>query len=430
MIVKVVIPDALYNRVYFARGEQGPQGATGPQGPQGSQGPTGLTGAQGPTGATGPTGPQGPTGLNGQPGDKYHTTSNSTLTIAASGTITAITNDLGLDYSTAQTVILAYDLSNHMHGDVVSYNQSTGALVVDLKHKSGSGTYSSWEINLQGAVGIAGPQGPTGATGATGPQGPQGIQGNTGVVTATAPITYNSGTQAVGIDLTNIAQRNTTNTFALGQTFSSDITHNGFYQNFSNMLTSGRMTMGQSSLGSGMQLLVNSASAATIGAIVRGASGQTADLLQFQNNTGGYAGGFERGGALNIQPSTAVNGYSFMARAASASVIPVMVRGAASQTANLQEWQNSAGAIGCRVDSAGRFYGNLSINTGNSYTRMQEGNAGGLITMTKATAQASSPGAGNGHIYFRDGTNAGTLKLVVRAGAAGAETTILDNIPQ
>ena len=33
-------------------------------------------------------------------------------------------------------------------------------------------------------------------------------------------------------------------------------------------------------------------------------------------------------------------------------------------------------------------------------------------------------------MYYRDGTNAGTLKLVVRAGAAGAETTILDNIPQ
>ncbi len=180
MIVKVVIPDSIYANVYFARGEQGPQGATGPQGPQGSQGATGLTGAQGPTGATGPTGPQGPTGLNGQPGDKYHTTSTTTLTIVPNGTITLTTVDLGLDYSTVQTVLVAHDLSNHMHGDVVSYNHSTGVLVLDIQHKSGSGTYSSWEINLQGAVGIAGPQGPTGATGATGAQGPQGIQGVNG----------------------------------------------------------------------------------------------------------------------------------------------------------------------------------------------------------------------------------------------------------
>lgn len=40
------------------------------------------------------------------------------------------------------------------------------------------------------------PQGETGATGATGPQGPA------GVVAASAPITYNAGTQTVGIDQT------------------------------------------------------------------------------------------------------------------------------------------------------------------------------------------------------------------------------------
>jgi hypothetical protein len=38
--------------------------------------------------------------------------------------------------------------------------------------------------------------------------------------------------------------------------------------------------------------------------------------------------------------------------------------------------------------------------------------------------------AGGARLYFLDGTNAGTLKLVVKAGAGGAETTILDNIPQ
>jgi hypothetical protein len=357
MIVKVVIPDALYNRVYFARGEQGPQGATGPQGVQGSQGPTGLTGAQGPTGATGPTGPQGPTGLNGQPGDKYHTTSNSTLTIAASGTITAITNDLGLDYSTAQTVILAYDLSNHMHGEVVSYNQTTGALVVDLKHKDGSGTYSSWEINLQGAVGVAGPQGPTGATGATGPQGPQGIQGNTGVVTATAPITYDSGTQAVGINQAGL-------------------------------------TLAQSQI-----------------------TGLTTALTGKANLTGGNA--FT--GAQTVTGTTA------------GSVVATL-RGASGQTANLQEWQNSAGAVLASVSSSGSINGNLgvfnTVYTSNYRAGIRDEANGGHVYLTKSTSAPSNPGAGNGNLYFRDGTNAGTLKLVVRAGAAGAETTILDNIPQ
>jgi hypothetical protein len=534
MIVKVVIPDALYNRVYFARGEQGPQGATGPQGPQGSQGPTGLTGAQGPTGATGPTGPQGPTGVNGLPGDKYHTTSSSTLTIAASGTITAITNDLGLDYSTAQTVILAYDLSNHMHGEVVSYNQSTGALVVDLKHKDGSGTYSSWEINLQGAVGVAGPQGPTGATGATGPQGPQGIQGNTGVVTATAPITYNSGTQAVGIDLSLIAQDNVANVFTVGgqvinnnavgtvplrinaiagQTANIFEVSSGTGTNYVTVNPAGSLTFGgnSGSFLSGPNGRVNVQLAGdNVGLTVRGFTTQTADLVKIQNNAGTdllYAtptGDWWVTGAVRSLFHTNKNntgGYlnyssnSPMFEQRITTEVGLRVRGAASQTANLQEWQNSAGtnlavisqggvlrltnitdlnstgslfrmnaaniqidtrsagnigliitgasgqsqnlqdwqAFGgstiARVSSTGQMQG-LDFRTNNVLAVLREISGGGNLLMSRTTSATSSPGADRAMLYVVTGTNAGTLKLVVRAGAAGAETTILDNIPQ
>jgi hypothetical protein len=51
-----------------------------------------------------------------------------------------------------------------------------------------------------GADGAQGPQGPAGAQGPQGPQGPAGPQGPSGVVTATFPITYNAGTQTVGIN--------------------------------------------------------------------------------------------------------------------------------------------------------------------------------------------------------------------------------------
>jgi hypothetical protein len=113
---------------------------------------------------------------------------------------------------------------------------------------------------------------------------------------------------------------------------------------------------GSSSLG---QLSVTSLNAGNIGAVIRGATSQTSDLLQFQASSGTYAGGFERGGALNIQPTTAVNGYSFMARAASASVVPVMVRGAASQSADLQQWQNSAGIANLKINSIGDINGTI-----------------------------------------------------------------------
>ena len=449
MIVKIVVPDSIYAQVFFARGEQGPQGPQGVQGVQGSQGPTGLTGAQGPTGATGPTGPQGPTGVNGLPGDKYHTTSNSTLTIAANGTITAITNDLGLDYSTAQTVILAYDLSNHMHGEVVSYNQTTGALVVDLQHKSGSGTYSSWEINLQGAVGVAGPQGPTGATGATGAQGPQGIQGNTGVVTATAPITYNSGTQAVGIDLTNIAQRNTANAFTGAQTIGTGalgtigLQVNAFTGQTADLAqfrdtSSNAVTKVNSAglLSTTRNFTIAETNAGENAMIIQGAASHTASFLLMRNSAGQITANFtapvNNVNRLNLGGTDLSATFGITVHAAGG--VGQVIRGAASQSANLQEWQNSAGTLLARVVNDGgisaAYCRGLYVETASNLSSIREGQSGGMLQIVRATAAQNNPGANIGRIYFRDGTNAGTLKLVVRAGAAGAETTILDNIPQ
>ena len=182
----------------------------------GIQGLSGL-GATGPIdGATGATGVQGASGAQG---DRYHTTSTSTFTIGGTGNVTVITADLGLDYSTAQNIILAYDGSNHQHGRVVSYNQATGELVFRKTDASGSGTYSSWEINLDGAVGIQGASGASGATGvqgASGAQGASGVQGATGVqgasgvgetgLTGATGITGASGVQgASGAGATGIA---------------------------------------------------------------------------------------------------------------------------------------------------------------------------------------------------------------------------------
>lgn len=50
-----------------------------------------------------------------------------------------------------------------------------------------------------GPQGPAGPQGPEGDTGPQGPQGDAGPQGDPGVVAATSPLTYDSGTQTVAL---------------------------------------------------------------------------------------------------------------------------------------------------------------------------------------------------------------------------------------
>ena len=84
------------------------------------------------------------------PGDRYLTSSTTSLTIA-NGAKT-LTVGTGLSYSSQQDVVIAYDAANHMHAVVTSYDSSTGALVVDVQNKTGSGTYAVWTVNVGGTV--------------------------------------------------------------------------------------------------------------------------------------------------------------------------------------------------------------------------------------------------------------------------------------
>jgi hypothetical protein len=106
------------------------------------------------------------------------------------------TNDIGLAWTVGQAILIAKDSSNLMRGTVTSYNPTNGSLNVNVTSITGSGTYDSWAINLDGAVGQEGPAGstgstgPTGATGntgSTGSTGPTGATGNTGSTGSTGP---------------------------------------------------------------------------------------------------------------------------------------------------------------------------------------------------------------------------------------------------
>jgi hypothetical protein len=173
---------------------------------------------------------------------------------------------------------------------------------------------------------------------------------------------------------------------------------------------------------------VSPGAAGTVGLIVQGATSQTANLFEAQNNSGTVvmrvtsSGGILNGGLSGV---TTMIGTT----ANAATTVGIMVRGAVSQTANLQEWQNSAGTVLASVLAGGNITA-TDFRTVNTLGLLGESNSGGRLYMVKATAAATNPGAGIAIMYYRDGTNAGTLKLVVRAGASGAETTILDNIPQ
>lgn len=182
-------------------GTNGATGATGPSGTNGTNGTNGVTGATGPTGLTGTNGTNGATGATGATGpvgDKYATTSVTSLTIACSGTIT-FTVQTGLAYSAGQSVIIANSVSNLMIGTVVSYTTGTGAMTVTLGSGcAGSGTYTSWAVNLNGAPGPAGPQGPTGPTGLTGTAGATGATGPSGSTGAAGPTGLTGSAGATG----------------------------------------------------------------------------------------------------------------------------------------------------------------------------------------------------------------------------------------
>jgi hypothetical protein len=78
--------------------------------------------------------------------DRYKTSSLTSVLIG-NGSKT-FTVDANLAYIPLQEVLIVNAPSKHMHGTVVSYSGTT--LTVDINSHTGTGTYSSWVINLDG----------------------------------------------------------------------------------------------------------------------------------------------------------------------------------------------------------------------------------------------------------------------------------------
>jgi hypothetical protein len=178
-----------------ATGVAGPIGATGNVGPTGPQGLTGATGITGPigatglTGSTGPTGPQGTIGPVGATGDRFSTTSVSSVTIGTGSKSLVV--GTGLQWIPNQLIIISATdaVQNYMTGVVVSYDILTGAMSVNILDSYGSGTFTAWIVGLYTQVGATGLLGATGSTGPVGPEGPTGPAGGpTGATGATGPV--------------------------------------------------------------------------------------------------------------------------------------------------------------------------------------------------------------------------------------------------
>lgn len=97
------------------------------------------------------------------------------------------------------SVVNSANSADYMSGTVVSYSGTT--LNLNISASGGSGTFSSWLINLSGVNGGApGPTGPTGAAGANGT--------NAGPINGAVQglkVTNDSGTPSTKIDITAVA---------------------------------------------------------------------------------------------------------------------------------------------------------------------------------------------------------------------------------
>jgi hypothetical protein len=168
------------------------------------------------------------------------------------------------------------------------------------------------------------------------------------------------------------------------------------------------------------QISITPSSAGTIGQIIRGASNQVANLQEWQNSAGTVLSYLSNLGGFY--------GPIIRAYGTTSTIIPMLVQGAASQSVDLQQWQNNSGSVLAKVASDGSITGGPWVNTLNSQARLGEAFSGGRLQMSRATSAISNPGTNAATLYYRDGTTTGTLRLAVRAGTAGVETTLIDNI--
>ncbi|MFA5285003.1 MAG: ubiquitin-activating E1 FCCH domain-containing protein [Smithellaceae bacterium] len=83
------------------------------------------------------------------------TTSTSSTSLTIGTGAQSLTVEASKCYVKGMTVKIAYDATNWMQGEVTSYNDETGALVVNVTITNGSGTQTDWAISLGCASPVA-----------------------------------------------------------------------------------------------------------------------------------------------------------------------------------------------------------------------------------------------------------------------------------
>jgi hypothetical protein len=176
--------------------------------------------------------------------------------------------------------------------------------------------------------------------------------------------------------------------------------------------------------------------AAVVGAVIRGAVSQTANLQEWQDSTGAILASLSGSGRIYTARTSAGSTSDFTATANfwsnNATTVGAIIRGAVSQTANLQEWQDSAGTVKLQINKDGdlQLNGNASIINGGGGPNLQFGS--GLVATARGASQIplTLKGAASQSANLQEWQNSsGTvLASISSAGTASfADLTISGN---
>lgn len=175
-------------------------------------------------------------------------------------------------------------------------------------------------------------------------------------------------------------------------------------------------------------------STSTVPLKAQGAAGQSARIFQVLNSAGSQLAAFTSAGRLE-GPGADLGTVILISPSNSAN--PLVVRGAASQTGDLEQWQNSGGSVLARMGPDGTLYvTNLSETTGAAYgswTPSFGSDGGGSPALGSATYEARWRRIGRtihamGGITLAANSNMGqgnvTIALPITARSSSNITTI------
>jgi hypothetical protein len=209
------------------------------------------------------------------------------------------------------------------------------------------------------------------------------LTGNASTATNLASGTTTLASNVVNSSLTSVgtlANLTVTNAISGSVTGNAGTVTNGAYINAANTFTAGPQTINIDAIGNK-------------GIVIKAASGQTANLLEFQDAASGSLSYFTSNGTLAFGSGTVIsnaNGRGLFITN-SAATVPITAKAAASQTANLQEWQNSGSTALAKIDKDGNLTANTIAVTDQAATRtnLSLGNVDNTSDVNKPISNAT-----------------------------------------